>query len=168
MLEIKLKANASSRLPFVLSRKQFPVRLSFAITINKSQGQTIPNVGVYLPRHIFSHGQLYVALSRGVSQNSTKVLIKKGKIEGEDEDFKKNVVFKDFFLQQSQQCFFYIICHLYIYVMMLLITIRITINDHYFILILYSSKLKYVEFENNFVICLDNILFINQYINNFH
>ena len=52
--------------------------------------------------------------------------------------------------------------------MMLLITIRITINDHYFILILYSSKLKYVEFENNFVICLDNILFINQYINNFH
>jgi len=35
---IKLKTNASSRLPFVLSKKQFPVRLSFAITINKSQG----------------------------------------------------------------------------------------------------------------------------------
>ncbi|AES75900.1 PIF1-like helicase [Medicago truncatula] len=41
---IKLKTNASSRLPFVLSRKQFPVRLSFAITINKSQGHTILNV----------------------------------------------------------------------------------------------------------------------------
>jgi len=78
---IKLKTNASSRLPFVLSRKQFPVRLSFAITINKSQGQTIPNVGIYLPRHVFRHGQLYVALSRGDSQNSTKVLIKEGKIE---------------------------------------------------------------------------------------
>ena len=71
----------------MLSRKQFPVRLSFAITINKSQGQTISNVGVILPRHIFSHGQLYVALPRGVSQNSTKVLIKEGKIEGEDGDF---------------------------------------------------------------------------------
>ena len=59
---IKLKTNASSRLPYVLSRKQFPFRLSFAITINKSQGQTIPSVGIYLPRHIFSHGQLYVAL----------------------------------------------------------------------------------------------------------
>jgi len=85
----------------MLSRKQFSVRLSFAITINKSQGQTIPNVGIYLPRYVFSHGQLYVALSREVSQNSTKVLIKEGKIEGEDEDFTKNVVFKDILLSQS-------------------------------------------------------------------
>jgi len=51
--------------------------------------QTISNVGIYLPRHVISHGQLYVALSRGVSQNSTKVLIKEAKIEGEDEDFRK-------------------------------------------------------------------------------
>ena len=43
------------------------------------QGQTIPNVRIYIPRHVFSHGQLYVALSGGVSQNSTKVLIKKEK-----------------------------------------------------------------------------------------
>jgi len=50
---------------------------------------------------IFSHGQLYVALSRGVSQNSTKVLIKEEKIEREDEDFTKNVVFKDILLLQS-------------------------------------------------------------------
>jgi len=97
---IKLKTSASSGLPFVLSRKQFPVRLSFAITINKLQGQTIPSVGTYLPRHVFSHGQLYVALSRGVSQNSTKVLIKEGKMEGEDGDFTKNVVFKDILLSQ--------------------------------------------------------------------
>jgi len=46
---------------------------------------------------VYSRGQLYVALSRGVSQNSTKVLIKEGKIEGEDVDFMKNVVFKVFF-----------------------------------------------------------------------
>ena len=95
---IILKTNVSSGLPFVLSRKQFPVRLSFAIAVNKSQGQTILNVGIYLPWHVFSHGQLYVALSRGVSQNSTKVLIKEGKIEGEDGDFTKNVVFKDILL----------------------------------------------------------------------
>jgi len=59
------------------------------------------DVGIYLPRHVFSHGQLYAALSRGVSQNSTKVLIKKWKIEREDEDFTKNVVFKDILLSQS-------------------------------------------------------------------
>jgi len=58
----------------------------------------IPNVGIYLPWHVFNHGQLYVALSRGVSQNSTKLLIKEGKIEGEDWDFTKNVVFKDILL----------------------------------------------------------------------
>ena len=59
-----LYTSASLGLPFMLSRKQFPVRISFAITINKSHGQTIPNVGIYLPRHVFSHGQLYVVLSR--------------------------------------------------------------------------------------------------------
>jgi len=96
--KIKLKTNASSRLPFVLSKKKFPVKLSFAITINKSHGKTILNVGIYLPQLVFSHGQLYVALSTGVSQNSTKVHIKEGKIEGEDENFKKNVVFKDIIL----------------------------------------------------------------------
>jgi len=97
----KLKTNASSGLPFILSRKQFSVTLIFSITINKSQGQTISNVGIYLPLHVFSHDQLYVALSRGVSQNSTKILIKEGKIEGEDGDFTKNVVFKDILLSQS-------------------------------------------------------------------
>jgi len=94
---IKLKTNVSSRLPFVLSKKKFHVRLSFSITINKSQRHTIPNVVIYLPQHIFNHGQLYVALSRCVSQNSTKVL-KKGKIEGEEGDFTNNVVFKDILL----------------------------------------------------------------------
>jgi len=103
---IKLKTNASSGFSFVFSRKQFSIRLSFAITINKSQGQTIPNVGIYLPRHVVSHDQLYVVLSSGVSQNSTKVLIKEGKIEGEDEDFTKNVVFKDIFYRNHNNVSF--------------------------------------------------------------
>ncbi|CAJ2672233.1 unnamed protein product [Trifolium pratense] len=102
LLRIKVQTSASSGLPFVLSREQFPVRLSFAITINKSQGQTIPNVGIYLPRHVFSHGQLYVALSRGVSQTSTKVLIRNGKLQGEDGQFTKNVVFKNILLSQHR------------------------------------------------------------------
>ncbi|XP_050876132.1 uncharacterized protein LOC127079807 [Lathyrus oleraceus] len=99
---IKIKTFASDGLPFVLSRKQFPVRLSFAITINKSQGQTIPNVGIYLPRHVFSHGQLYVALSRGVSQTTTRVLTREGKLKGEDGDYTKNVVYKQILLSHPQ------------------------------------------------------------------
>lgn len=51
-------------------RLQFPVRLAFAISINKSQGQTIKYCGVNLEEACFSHGQLYVAFSRvGTPQN---------------------------------------------------------------------------------------------------
>ena len=34
------------------------------MTINKAQGQSINYLGVHLPQPVFSHGQLYVALSR--------------------------------------------------------------------------------------------------------
>ncbi|XP_058746222.1 uncharacterized protein LOC131619101 [Vicia villosa] len=98
-VEILTGSNAGKRAFF---RKQFPVRLSFAITINKAQGQTIANVGIYLPRHVFSHGQLYVALSRGVSQTTTKVLIREGKLQGEDGEYTKNVVFKQILLSHPQ------------------------------------------------------------------
>jgi ATP-dependent DNA helicase PIF1 len=60
--------------PFQFKRKQFPIRLSFAMTVNKSQGQTIPNVGVYLPDPVFSHGQLYVAMSRTTARKNIRLL----------------------------------------------------------------------------------------------
>ena len=60
--------------PFQFKQKQFPIRLSFAMTINKSQGQTTPNVGVYLPEPVFSHGQLYVVLSRATTRSNIRIL----------------------------------------------------------------------------------------------
>ena len=62
--------------PFPFKRTQFPIRPCFAMTINKAQGQTLDFVGLYLPEPVFSHGQLYVALSRVKTANSVKVLIK--------------------------------------------------------------------------------------------
>lgn len=50
--------------PFMFQRKQFPIRPCFAMTINKSQGQTLQSIGLDLRQNIFSHGMLYVALSR--------------------------------------------------------------------------------------------------------
>jgi ATP-dependent DNA helicase PIF1 len=47
-------------MPFKFKRLQFPVRVAFAITINKSQGQSIKYCGVDLRTPCFSHGQLYV------------------------------------------------------------------------------------------------------------
>ena len=55
-------------LPFRLRRRQHPIRLSFCMTINKSQGQSFERVGIDLREPIFSHGQLYVALSRARSR----------------------------------------------------------------------------------------------------
>lgn len=51
-------------LPIPFKRLQFPVKISFALTINKSQGQTFKLVGIDLRKECFTHGQLYVALSR--------------------------------------------------------------------------------------------------------
>ncbi|XP_063915454.1 ATP-dependent DNA helicase pif1-like [Zophobas morio] len=51
-------------LPFTFERLQFPVRLAFAMTINKAQGQSLRVAGLNLGNPCFSHGQLYVACSR--------------------------------------------------------------------------------------------------------
>jgi ATP-dependent DNA helicase PIF1 len=72
------------------------------MTINKAQGQTIPNAGVYLPEPVFSHGQLYVALSRATARSNIRILAvrpadkndkkKKTKING---TYTKNIVYKE-------------------------------------------------------------------------
>jgi ATP-dependent DNA helicase PIF1 len=72
----RIKLNSSDdELPYILSRVQFLVRLCFAITINKSQGQSFTTVGVDLRIPVFTYGQFYVAMSRATDVNRLTVLL---------------------------------------------------------------------------------------------
>ncbi|KAH7665981.1 DNA helicase protein [Dioscorea alata] len=90
-----IMAIEDKKLPFVMCRKQFPVRLSYAMTINKSQGQTLDIVGLFLPKPVFTHGQLYVALSRVTSATGLKILILDD--NGKNTNKTKNVIYKEIF-----------------------------------------------------------------------
>ena len=71
---IDLVSDPESGFPVALKRRQFPIRLAFSMTINKSQGQSLNRVGILLKTQCFSHGQLYVAASRCTSRQNLAVL----------------------------------------------------------------------------------------------
>jgi ATP-dependent DNA helicase PIF1 len=81
---------SNSDLPISIKRVQFPIRSAFAMTINKSQGATLKKVGLFLNNPVFSHGQLYVALSRVASLEDI-ILATNSTIEG----VTRNVVYKE-------------------------------------------------------------------------
>lgn len=76
-----------SNYPFQFKRLQFPLNVCFAMTINKSQGQTLAKAGIDLSNQCFAHGQLYVACSRVKDSSSITLYSPDKKI--------KNIVYKE-------------------------------------------------------------------------
>jgi ATP-dependent DNA helicase PIF1 len=82
-----------TRWPFTLCRRQFPVKVCYAMTINKSQRQSLLNVGVYLKQLVFTHGQLYVVVSRVKHKKELKILIENP--DGSCGSKTKNIVYRE-------------------------------------------------------------------------
>jgi len=83
-------------MPFTLCRRQFPVRPAFAMTINKVQGQTLKMVDIFLPEPVFTHGQLYVAMSSIGCPEGMKLLVTDGWEDAHDAPagvYTRNVVY---------------------------------------------------------------------------
>ena len=89
-----------SRIPFTarlesghtLVRRQFPLAPAYATTFNSCQGLTLDVVGVDLSLPVFSHGQLYTALSRIRHRSHARVRLREGQTAT------KNVTFHEVLL----------------------------------------------------------------------
>ena len=80
--------------PFTFRRRQFPIKVAYAMTINKSQGQTFDKIAIDLRKDVFNHGQLYVAFSRVRSSESVKVYLKKDR----NDNLVKNYVYSELYI----------------------------------------------------------------------
>jgi ATP-dependent DNA helicase PIF1 len=85
----------SQTFPFQLVRVQYPLRCCYAMTITKSQGQTLKNVGIYLPEACFAHGQLYTALSRVGTWDDVVVMCDESKRTNDNRVRTLNIVYTD-------------------------------------------------------------------------
>ncbi|XP_057747599.1 ATP-dependent DNA helicase PIF1-like [Arachis stenosperma] len=80
-------------IPFKFQRRQIPIMVSYAMTINKSK-KSLSKVGLILKKPVFIHGQLYVAVSRVTNRAGLKILICHAENNCTEMD---NVVYKEVF-----------------------------------------------------------------------
>ena len=83
--------------PFNLKRTQWPVRIAYVMSMNKSQGHTFTKCGLLLPNSFFTHGQLYVGLSRYGEPNNFYIYINQDEYSHlpNDKFYTRNVVYPE-------------------------------------------------------------------------
>jgi hypothetical protein len=98
------------KMPVTMERFQYALMPAFSMTINKSQGQTLDNVGLWLPNPVFSHGQLYTGMSRCKDSDKITVHIENLRREQGELDlnnksriFTINVVYHEVFVNNEHR-----------------------------------------------------------------
>ncbi|XP_017247877.2 uncharacterized protein LOC108219103 [Daucus carota subsp. sativus] len=86
---------SDTRMPYKLIRKQMPLQICYAMTINKAQGQSLETVGLFLPKAVFTHGQFYVAISGVTSPHGLRIFIDDD--SGQPTNVTQNVVYQEIF-----------------------------------------------------------------------
>jgi ATP-dependent DNA helicase PIF1 len=82
---------------FTMKRIQFPLQLAYCMTYNKSQGQTLDRVVVDITHQPFTHGHLYVILSRVTAYNSIVFFCTEDQLL-DDAPVVTNIVYKEVLL----------------------------------------------------------------------
>ena len=81
-------------------RKQFPLRVCYAVTHNKSQGLTLKKVGLDLTTDVFGHGMLYVDVTRPEHRDNIRVLVPPNRIV-QGIAHVRNIVFEELIVSQN-------------------------------------------------------------------
>lgn len=87
---IELKKN---KVKFI--RKQFPLRLCYATTVNRSQGATLHRGGLDIRTPPFGHGQLAVALTRFQTRDDLIILANQSDLTPDGFAQTKNIVYTE-------------------------------------------------------------------------
>ena len=87
--------------PFIMKRVQFPVKLAYVMTFQRAQGQSLDKCGILLSRSVWTHGQLYVAMSRCGAMSRVKIYANQAEFEElnlpPDNHYRHNVVYTEVF-----------------------------------------------------------------------
>ena len=82
--------------------RAFEVQAAFAMTFNRSQGQSLHHCGMVLPSSVWTHGQIYVGLSRSGNPDNIAIWTNQDEFRAlglgtDGEKYMTNVVYREIF-----------------------------------------------------------------------